>query len=217
MCARDPNAGARARAKEVDRQKQHTFASRKVGYFNKELTWDKNRKFITGMGLSRDYSDIATTLDVARGKTLAASEDLARKFYASQVVDEGGKSRSYGRSAKMVNYLSKQAQLDSQLAKMYGVGQATAHTSVRRQSAARLAKNRANLGLPPQFGPATMMPPKGDTTMANLGIGLTLASVAFPFMAPASMVASGTASAVAGGLGNAGSMLYSSGMQPTYY
>ena len=58
-----------------------------------------------------------------------------------------------------------------------------------------------------------MMPPKGDTTMANLGLGLTAASIAFPFMAPASMAAK-TVTAVSAGLGAGGSTLYGMGSQP---
>ena len=217
MCARDPNDAARARAKELDRQKHHTFANKKVGFFNKETTWDKNRKFITGMGLSRDYSDIASSIEVARGKGFASKEILAKKFYGSKSVNEGGRSRNYKKSA-LTAYLVGQSQIDSQLAKMYGIGQATALQGVKRQTAARLAKNRSRLGLPNTFGPATAMPPKGDTTMANLGIGLTLASIAFPFMAPKSMLTSGalnaTGTAVASGLAAGGSMLTSMGSQP---
>jgi hypothetical protein len=221
VCAGDPNAGARAQAKERWRDRVFTYKSNSIGFFNKETTWDKNRKFITGMGLSRDLSDVASAIYTARGKGLYASQELSKKFYTSQAVDEGGRARNYKQGA-LTKFLAGQAQVDMQLARMMGIGKATAYTGIKRLTANRLAKNRANLGLPPTFGPAVMMPPKGDTTMANLGLGLTAASIAFPFMAPAlgstfatttgALTATGTA--VAGGLAAGGSALYGMGSQP---
>ena len=161
MCA-DPNAGARAAAKEKQKERLYQFKADGIQYYNKEATWDKNRKFITGMGYSRDYSDIMSTLDTARGKTLAAKEDIARDYFGKQYVDEGTGSRTAGRANRMAKYWAKQSDLDAKLYDLYGAEETRALVGLNRMTKSRLDKNRSNLGLPPTFGPPTHMP-KRDT------------------------------------------------------
>ena len=161
MCA-DPNAGARAAAKEKQKERLYQFKADGIQYYNKEATWDKNRKFITGMGYSRDYSDIMSALDTARGKTLAAKEDIARDYFGKQYVDEGTGSRTAGRANRMAKYWAKQSDLDAKLYDLYGAEETRALVGLNRMTKSRLDKNRSNLGLPPTFGPPTHMP-KRDT------------------------------------------------------
>ena len=179
VCA-DPNAGARAAAKEKQKERLYQFKADGIQYYNKEATWDKNRKFITGMGYSRDYSDIMSTLDTARGKTLAAKEDIARDYFGKQYVDEGTGSRTAGRANRMAKYWAKQSDLDAKLYDLYGAEETRALVGLNRMTKSRLDKNRSNLGLPPTFGPPTHMP-KRDTMgmfMNAASFGLQIASVA---------------------------------------
>ena len=177
VCA-DPNAGARAAAKEKQKERLYQFKADGIQYYNKETNWDKNRKFISGTGYSREYSDIINKLDTARGKTLAAKEDIARDYFSKQYVDEGGGARTAGRANRMASYWAKQSDLDAQLNKLYGEGQARAFVGLGRQTQHRLSANREKLGLPPQFGMPTQMPPR-DTMgqMMNAAqFGLQIAS-----------------------------------------
>ena len=182
MCAPDPNSGARAAAEEKQKERLYQFKADGIQYHNKEVNFVKNRKFIAGTGYSRDYSDIMNKLDTARGKTLAAKENIAREYFAKQYVDEGGGARTAGRANRMASYWAKQSELDSQIHKLYGQGQARAMTGLERQTKHRLTQNRERLGLPPQFGMPTMMPPR-DTQgqMFNtLMAGVSIASLFLP-------------------------------------
>ena len=121
-------------------------------------------------------------IDTARGASLAAKEKVAREYFAKQYVDEGGGARTAGRANRMASYWAKQSELDSQLHKLYGQGQARAMTGLERQTKHRLTQNRERLGLPPQFGMPTMMPPR-DTQgqMFNtLMAGVSIASLFLP-------------------------------------
>ena len=175
VCA-DPNAGARAAAKEKQKERLYQFKADGIQYYNKEATWDKNRKFITGMGYSRDYSDIMSALDTARGKTLAAKEDIARDYFSKQYIDEGTGSRTAGRANRMAKYWAKQSDLDAKLYDLYGVEETRALVGLNRMTTSRLDKNRSNLGLPPTFGPPTNMPPRDTMGMfmnaASFGLNI---------------------------------------------
>jgi len=177
VCA-DPNAGARAAAAEKQKERVYQFRADSIQHWNKETNWDKNRKFITGTGYSRDYSDIMSKIETVRGKTLAAKEDLARDYFSKQYVDEGLGSRTAGRANRMASYWAKQSDLDSQLHKIYGEGQHKALVGLDRQTKSRLEKNRSQLGMPPQFGMPTSMPPR-DTAGQMLNavqMGLSIAA-----------------------------------------
>ncbi len=178
MCAPDPNAGARAAAEEKQKERLYQFKADGMQYHNKEVNWEKNRKFITGQGYSREYSDIMSQLDTARGKSLAAKEDIARDYFSKQYVNEGGGSRTAGRANRMASYWAKQSELDSKLYELYGKTKKRALVGLQRSTRHRLSQNRDKLGLPPQFGMPTQMPPR-DTTgqMINTAMmGLQIAS-----------------------------------------
>ena len=178
MCAPDPNAGARAAAEEKQKERLYQFKADGIQYYNKETTYEKNRKFITGTGYSREYSDIMSTLDTARGKTLAAKEDIARDYFSKQYVDEGVGSRTAGRANRMASYWAKQSDLDAQLHKIYGEGQHKALVGLDRQTKSRLQKNRSQLGMPPQFGMPTSMPGRdtGGMLLNAVQTGLSMAA-----------------------------------------
>ena len=55
--------------------------------------------------------------------------------------------------------------------------------SIQRDYLSRMAKNRAALGVRPEYGAPVMMPPRGDTTMANIGMALQFAGTAASFAA----------------------------------
>jgi hypothetical protein len=172
VCA-DPNAGARAAAREKQKERVYQFKADGIQWYNKEATWDKNRKFITGMGYSRDYSDIMSALDTARGKSLAMKEAIAMDYFSKKYVDEGTGSRTAGRANRMAKYWAKQSDLDAKLYDLYGAEETRALVGLNRMTTSRLEKNDANKGLPPQFGPPTAMP-KRDT----LGMFMNAASFA---------------------------------------
>jgi hypothetical protein len=178
VCAPDPNAGARAAAEEKQKERLYQFKADGIQYYNKETTYEKNRKFITGTGYSREYSDIMSTLDTARGKSLAAKEDIARDYFSQQYVDEGGGARTAGKANRMASYWAKQSELDSQLEKLYGVGKSRALVGLGRSTRSKLKSNRQSLGLPPVFGMPTQMPPR-DTTgqmLNTIQTGLSMAA-----------------------------------------
>tara|TARA_R100000329_G_C7609241_1_gene216163 strand:- start:614 stop:1426 length:813 start_codon:yes stop_codon:yes gene_type:complete len=174
----DPNAGARAAAQERNNQKIAAYKSNAIKYWNKETTFAKNSKFITGMGYSRDLSDLQVQFDAAKGKVFQGKEDLSRQDFASSYVDEGGGSRLAGRAKRMANYFAKTKQLDNSLSKLYGQGEATMLTNLERRQTSMLQKNKSQLGLPPEFGPPTMMPQRdvGGMILSGVQTGLGIAS-----------------------------------------
>ena len=173
----DPNAGARAAAKARNNAKIANYKSNAVKYWNKETTFAKNSKFITGMGYSRDLSDLQVQFDAAKGKVFQGKEALARQEMTSSYVDEGGGARFAGRAKKMANYFAKTKALDNSLSKLYGQGEATMLTNLERRQTSMLQKNKSQLGLPPEFGPPTMMPPRdvGGMILSGVQTGLSIA------------------------------------------
>ncbi len=176
MC-QDPNAGAREAARQRNNQKIYNYKSNAIKYWNKETTFTKNSKFITGMGYSRDLSDLQVQFDAAKGKVFQGKEALARQDFSTSYVDEGGGSRLAGRAKRMANYFAKTKELDNSLSKLYGQGEATMLTNLERRKTSMLQKNKSQLGLPPEFGPPTMMPPRdtGGMILSGLQTGLSIA------------------------------------------
>ena len=173
----DPNAGAREAARQKNNQKIYSYKSNAIKYWNTETTFAKNSKFITGMGYSRDLSDLQVQFDAAKGKVFQGKEALARQDFSSSYVDEGGGSRLAGRAKRMANYFAKTKELDNSLSKLYGQGEATMLTNLERRQTSMLQKNKSQLGLPPEFGPPTMMPPKdtGGMILSGVQTGLSIA------------------------------------------
>ena len=176
MC-QDPNAGARAAAKERNNQKIANYKSNAVKYWNKEAIYDKKRKFINGMGRSRAIGDFQTKMALAQGQSFLGKEQIARDYLQKSHVDEGGGSRTAGRN-KLLNMLSKKSDIETKMNKMASIGEASFLTRLDRRTDSLLAQNKAKLGLPPEFGPPTMMPPRDTFGMIVSGLqtGLGIAS-----------------------------------------
>jgi len=173
----DPNAGARAAAKERNNQKIANYKSNAVKYWNKEAIYDKKRKFINGMGRSRAIGDFQTKMALAQGQSFLGKEQIARDYLQKSHVDEGGGSRTAGRN-KLLNMLSKKSDIETKMNKMASIGEASFLTRLDRRTDSLLAQNKAKLGLPPEFGPPTMMPPRDTFGMIVSGLqtGLGIAS-----------------------------------------
>ena len=159
MCAPDPNAGRREAARVENNRRHAEFKANSIKQWNKESSFKDNLKLIRGLGRSRDYADFQEFTNQAQGKALLGKENLARQFFASKSVNEGGRSRRYG-GVKNANYFSKVAKLDQQMFKLATVGEAKAETKIQRSTQDMLKANRQSLGMDPQFGPPTMLPPK---------------------------------------------------------
>ena len=177
VCA-DPNAGARAAAKERHREKVYNYKSNATKFWNRETDFKSKKQFIQGIGESRQLSDIRQALMSKRGVGLAAKEKLAKSYAASQYVNEGGGARSAGRN-KYLELLNAESKIDAGIAKMAGRGQAILLEKQKRIRTSKLAGNEKQLGLPPEFG-ALVQDPGRDTSgqlMGALSTGLSIASL----------------------------------------
>ena len=173
----DPNAGARAAAKERNNQKIANHKSNAVKWWNAEAIYDKKRKFINGMGRSRAIGDFQTKMALAQGQSFLGKESLVRDYLQKSHVDEGGGSRTAGRN-KLLSMLYKKSAIESKLNKMGSIGEASFLTALDRRTDALLAENKSKLGLPPEFGPPTMMPPRDTfgTLLSGVQTGLSIYS-----------------------------------------
>ena len=184
MCAPDPNAGARARARMEHAGKVAAFEGKRVQYYNKEVAASK-RSDANIIGLSRDYSDAARKArwiaDTARkqqeGVTVQAAQNLG-----THLDLKGGEagSRDAGKSAYLA-VLRAQAELENKVDHVFTEQMASTQNLIGRGYQVRRAKNRAALGLPPNPGEVlTFMPPKDKwgQRIASLQLGLSMASQA---------------------------------------
>ena len=145
MCA-DPNK----QAAELEKQKKDfAFHGNQLKYINSAANWEKNNQRI-GMGLSRAYSDIYANAKQAEGIGRLYAEKAYKEAQAGQPINEGGRSRSWGRNQYLA-LLAKTSDIENQIR---GV-QLNKHilgrgAEIQYQSA--MAQNRAKLGLKPQYG-----------------------------------------------------------------
>jgi len=177
VCA-DPNAGARAAAKERHREKVFNYASNSLKYWNRETDFKAKKQFIQGIGESRQLSDIRQAVMNKRSSGLSAKETAARSYSASQYVNEGGGSRSAGRN-KYLELLNAESKIDAGISKLAGRGQGMLLEQQRRTRSSMLAKNTKGLGIRPEFGAPVTMPGKdtGAMFMGALSTGLSIASM----------------------------------------
>ena len=174
----DPNAGARAAAKERNNQKIAIYKQNAVKYWNKETSFAKNRKFISGMGYSRDYSDLQEQIETARGKVLSATEKNQAAYMNRAIVDEGGRSRTAGRADRLRYLYSKQKEIDAGWSKL-GRFQDKALTGLQQKVSHLHRQNKSQLGLPPTFAGYEPEPgvDKFGMAMSGLKTGLTIAAM----------------------------------------
>ena len=176
MCAPDPNAGARRAAEQRQIAKHAKFGSESIKYWNRETTYKRGKESVA-MGHSRGRSDAyARALDVVhRGRKQA--EGLTKGFATKRYVDEGGGSRRAGRNV-LAEALAKQATIEKSQDQAFGRNMDIVHQGLKRQYSSLQAKNRARLGVRPEWGAPVMMPPvdrKGQF-LASLQMGLSIAS-----------------------------------------
>ena len=167
----DANAGARAAAREKARQKDAVFAQEKLKFFNREVgtevAYDTNV-----IGYSRDTSDAYVQALYAQGKGRKQEEDVVRAYFQSAKVDEGGRSRRFGKK-DYLNLLNKRAEVESVVDNLYGRNMAYAEQLSKRKFMSANAEAREKLGIPAAYGAPVMLPPTN-----RLGGALSLASTA---------------------------------------
>ena len=156
MCA-DANAGARAQARAEARAKDARFASEGLKFFNRESTLERTQQQNV-IGLSRDQSDAYAQAISTIGKGRKRVEDAARAYFATMPVNEGGRSRTFGKQ-KYLALLSKNAEVEGVIQNVLGRNQAYAQQGIKRVFQSKQAAAREALGIRPEYGAPVVMPP----------------------------------------------------------
>ena len=177
MCAPDPNAGRREAARQENKKRITKYYSDGIKQWNKEVDFKDNINNILGLGQSRSQSDFTAFALSEQGKGLLDKQQAAQKYYAQAAVNEGGRSRAFGRRQK-ADFYNKLAEVDRKQYALATVGEAKAQTKITRGLSEQLRSNRTQLGFDPQFGPPTMLPPKdrAGQLMNSISFGMNVAS-----------------------------------------
>ena len=156
MCV-DANAGARAQARAQARKQDAVHRQRALSFWNRESQFKRNldRSVI---GLSRDQSDIYQNALYQAGKGRAANQTAYTNYLRTKKVNEGGRSRKYGKASKKA-MLAKKANVESVLNRIYGQQGALRQQQAMRSFRSFQGKAREKMGLPAQAPPPVMMPP----------------------------------------------------------
>ena len=180
VCAPDPNQGRRDSAKAENNKRIQKYYSDGIKQWNKEVDFKDNINSILGLGASRSRSDFDAFALSEQGKGMLDKENAARKYFQQAAVNEGGRSKNFRGSQKSA-YFAKLAEVDRKQYALATVGEAKAETKIQRGLQEQLRSNRTNLGFDPQFGPATMLPPKdrAGQFMNTVSFGI---SVITPFL-----------------------------------
>ena len=173
VCA-DANAGARFAAKQKWLDKNAKYRSEGLKYFNREAGYKKSLQDNV-IGFSRATSDAYSKAVYARGSAMKQTESLMKNYFRKQKVNQGGRSRSFGRSAELMNLLFAKGALRNKVRNQYGRNQALSYQRNLRKKQSMDAKNRKALGCTPEYGAPVMMPPS-DRFSTFLNFGLSLAS-----------------------------------------
>ena len=180
VCA-DPNAGARAAAREKHREKNFAFKSNSTKYWNKETSYVRGIE-TAATGYSRTSSDIYEQALNIQGQGRKLQEQAATQYGATQFVDEGGSSRTAGRNQYLA-LLNKQSAIESKINNTFGRTAAKAKVGAARQYQNAISTNREKLGLPPEYGAPVMMPPRDTLGMFMNAVSFGM-SIASPFIPP---------------------------------
>ena len=175
MCA-DANAGARFQAKQKWLDKNAKYRSEGLKYFNREAGYKKSLQDNV-IGFSRATSDAYSKAVYARGSAMKQTESLMKNYLRKQKVNQGGRARSYRRSAELMQLLFAKGQLRNKVRNQYGRNQALAYQGNLRKKQSMDAKNRKTLGFTPEYGAPVMMPPS-DRFSTFLNFGLQVAGIA---------------------------------------
>ena len=168
MCV-DANAGARAQARAQAAAKDARYASESLKFFNREVTLERTQNNNV-IGLTKDQSDSYAQAIATIGKGRRVVEDATRAYFISQPVDEGGRSRSFGRN-KYLALLAKNAEVESTIQNVLGRNMAYSQEGARRVFQVKQAQAREALGIRPEYGAPVMLPPTN-----RLGGALSIAS-----------------------------------------
>ena len=177
MCAPDPNAGRREAARQENKKRITKYYSDGIKQWNKEVDFKDNINNILGLGASRSRSDFDSFVLSEQGKGLLQKQNAAAAYFKSQPTLEGGRSRNAGRAARQ-KYLASVADVDRKMYALSTVGEAKAETKIQRSTQDMLKANRQSLGMDPQFGPPTMLPPKdrAGQFMNSVSFGMSVIS-----------------------------------------
>ena len=174
MCA-DANAGARFAAKQKWLDKNAKYRSEGLKYFNREAGYKKSLQDNV-IGFSRATSDAYSKAVYARGSAMKQTESLMKNYFRKQKVNQGGRARSYGRSAELMQLLFAKGQLRNKVRNQYGRNQALNYQRNLRKKQSMDAKNRKTLGFTPEYGAPVMMP-QSDRFSTFLNFGLQVGSI----------------------------------------
>ena len=165
----DANAGLRAQQKQRAREKDAIFAQEGLKFFNKEVSLERslNRNV---MGYGRDLSDAYVQAIIGQGKGRLAVQQVATAYFAKMQVNEGGRSRTFGR-ARYQQLLAKRAEVDSVVDNIFRRNTAYAQEGARRKYLSANAQAREALGIPASYGAPVMLSPTN-----RLGGALQIAS-----------------------------------------
>ena len=165
----DANAGLRAQQKQRAREKDAIFAQEGLKFFNKEVSLERtlNRNVI---GYGRDLSDAYVQAIIGQGKGRLAVQQVATAYFAKKQVDEGGRSRTFGR-ARYQQLLAKRAEVDSVVDNIFRRNTAYAQEGARRKYLSANAQAREAVGIPAAYGAPVMLSPTN-----RLGGALQIAS-----------------------------------------
>tara|TARA_R100000152_G_C6768779_1_gene194369 strand:+ start:25 stop:606 length:582 start_codon:yes stop_codon:yes gene_type:complete len=153
----DANAGQRAAAKQRAREKEANFNQKRLQFFNKETTFSRTLDRNV-LGYSRSQADAKSRAMQIQGRGRIAKQNALAKYFRTQKVNEGGRSRKYGR-AQYQALLNKEAQIDRLVGNAFGRDLAMMQTVNQRRFLAANARARESLGVPAAFGAPVMMPP----------------------------------------------------------
>ena len=156
MCV-DANAGARAAARQSTLEKDAVFKQKALQFFNKETTFERTMDRNV-LGYSRAEADAKSRALRLQGRGRFAKQAAVAKYLRSKQVNEGGRSRTFGKGAYQA-LLAKEARLESAITNAFGRDLAYAQTANQRQFLAANARAREALGVPASYGAPVMLPP----------------------------------------------------------
>ena len=168
----------------IEKQKKDSrYFSESLKYWNREMSHKRGRERIAG-GLSRAKSDAYVKALYALGKGRREVQSQAVELagisnQAGSIVQRGESVARGANRGSIMEILRKQARVESGVHSVFGRQMDGRMTKIHRHQRRALARNKEALGVFPEYGAPVMMPPKGDTTMANIGMMLSIASMGF--------------------------------------
>ena len=165
----------RYQAKQKWLEKNFKYKSEGNKYHNREAGYKKSLNDNV-IGFSRATSDAYSKAIYARGSAMKQTESLMKNYFRKQKVNQGGRARSYGRSAELMQLLFAKGQLRNKVRNQYGRNQALNYQRNLRKKQSMDAKNRKTLGFTPEYGAPVLMPPS-DRFSTFLNFGLQVAGI----------------------------------------